>query len=48
MRCYRKLDLPSVDILCNQFEYNTVKQATSVARQNGVRGAISEIYGVTG
>jgi hypothetical protein len=45
MRCYRSLDLPGIDLLCDQFEYNTVKQATSVARQNGSRGAMCEIYG---
>jgi hypothetical protein len=45
MRCYRSLDLPGIDLLCDQFEYNTVKQATSVARQNGARGAMCEIYG---
>ena len=45
MRCYRSLDLPGVDLLCDQFEYNTVKQATSVSRQNGSRGAMREIYG---
>ncbi len=45
MRCYRSLDLPGIDLLCDQFEYNTVKQATSVARQNGARGTMSEIYG---
>ncbi|KAF8847655.1 hypothetical protein BDZ45DRAFT_811420 [Acephala macrosclerotiorum] len=47
MRCYRNFDLPGVDMLCNWVEYNTVKQATSVARQNGIRGIMSEIYGVT-
>ncbi|KAH8761352.1 family 2 glycoside hydrolase [Hyaloscypha sp. PMI_1271] len=47
MRCYRGFDLPGVDMLCNWVEYNTVKQATSVARQNGIRGIMSEIYGVT-
>ena len=45
MRCYRSLDLPGIDLLCDQFEYNTVKQATSVSRQNGNRGAMCEIYG---
>lgn len=45
MRCYRSLDLPGIDLLCDQFEYKTVKQATSVARQNGSRGAMCEIYG---
>lgn len=47
MRCYRSLDMPGIDLLCDQFEYNTAKQATSVARQNGTAGAMSEIYGVT-
>lgn len=47
MRCYRNLDVPGVDILCDRFEYNTVKQAASVARQNGGRGVMSELYGVT-
>ena len=47
MRCYRNLDMPGVDMLCDQFEFNTVKQASSVARQNGAKGAMSEIYGVS-
>ncbi|ENH62935.1 hypothetical protein FOC1_g10006401 [Fusarium oxysporum f. sp. cubense race 1] len=47
MRCYRCLDMPGVDMLCDAYEYNTVKQATSVARQHGSRGVMSEIYGVT-
>lgn len=47
MRCYRNLDMPGVDMLCDAYEYNTAKQATSVARQNGSRGVMSEIYGVT-
>ncbi|KAI7770673.1 hypothetical protein LZL87_014041 [Fusarium oxysporum] len=47
MRCYRSLDMPGVDMLCDAYEYNTVKQATSVARQHGSRGVMSEIYGVT-
>ena len=47
MRCYRNLDMPGVDMLTDNLEYNTVKQATSVAHQNGSRGVMSEIYGVT-
>ncbi|KAG7406443.1 hypothetical protein Forpe1208_v014375 [Fusarium oxysporum f. sp. rapae] len=47
MRCYRSLDMPGVDMLCDAYEYNTVKQATSVARQHGSRSVMSEIYGVT-
>jgi len=47
MRCYRNLDLPGIDMLCDRTEYNTAKQASSVARQNGALGVMSEIYGVT-
>ncbi|KAJ9136583.1 Glycoside hydrolase family 2 [Pleurostoma richardsiae] len=47
MRCYRSQDLPGIDLLNDGFEYNTAKQASSVARQNGVRGCMSEIYGCT-
>ncbi|EOO00275.1 putative glycoside hydrolase family 2 protein [Phaeoacremonium minimum UCRPA7] len=47
MRCYRSLDVPGVDMLSDAFEFNTVKQCSSVARQNGARGVMSEIYGVT-
>lgn len=47
MRCYRNLDMPGVDMLADLMEYNTVKQASSVARQNGAKGIMSELYGVT-
>ncbi|MFR5407945.1 MAG: hypothetical protein ACLTGY_04845, partial [Blautia faecis] len=47
MRCYRKQQLPGVDILCGDPEYSTIKQAVSVARQNGREGVVSELYGVT-
>ncbi|KAK1467649.1 glycoside hydrolase family 2 [Colletotrichum cuscutae] len=47
MRCYRNQTLPGMDLLNDWVEYNTAKQCTSVARQNGVRGAMSEIYGCT-
>lgn len=47
MRCYRKMDLPGVDILCDFREFVTVVQAASVAHQNGKAGIISELYGVT-
>lgn len=43
MRCYRSLDVPGVDMLSDAFEFNTVKQCSSVARQNGARGVMSEI-----
>jgi hypothetical protein len=47
MRCYRNMQMPGMDLLQDQFEYNTAKQVTSVSRQNGARGAMTEIYGVT-
>lgn len=47
MRCYRNMQMPGIDLLCDQYEYTTAKQATSVARQTGASGAVSEIYGVT-
>ncbi|KAL1843170.1 hypothetical protein VTK73DRAFT_10064 [Phialemonium thermophilum] len=47
MRCYRRMQLPGIDILCDAREYTTAKQAQSVARQYGRCGVISETYGVT-
>lgn len=47
MRCYRKMELPGIDILCDFKELSTVKQAVSVARQYGREGVASELYGVT-
>lgn len=47
MRCYRSQQLPGVDILCGDPEYSTVKQAVSVARQEGREGVLCEMYGVT-
>ena len=47
MRCYRNMSLPGIDLLSDMVEYNTVKQASSVARQNGIRGCMSELYGCT-
>ncbi|KAH8909405.1 hypothetical protein BR93DRAFT_975679 [Coniochaeta sp. PMI_546] len=47
MRCYRSQTLPGIDLLSDMVEYNTAKQASSVARQNGIRGCMSEIYGCT-
>lgn len=48
MRCYMPMHIPGIDMLCDNFEYNTAKQATSVARQQGRKGVMSELYGVTG
>lgn len=47
MRCYRKMDLPGVDVLVDFRQFITVKQAVSVTRQNGKEGTVSELYGVT-
>lgn len=47
MRCYRSFQLPGIDILADQKEFSTAKQAVSVARQSGREGVLSELYGVT-
>lgn len=41
------MQMPGMDLLVDRVELNTAKQVSSVARQNGIRGAMSEIYGVT-
>lgn len=48
MRQYKEYTLPGVDMLCNEREFSTVKQAQSVAHQYGREGVTSELYGVTG
>ncbi len=48
MRCYRDMDLPGMDQLCDGREFNTAKQVQSVVRQMGRKGMVSELYGVTG
>ncbi len=48
MRSYRSFQLPGVDMLCNQTEFTTVKQAASASHQYGRDGVLSELYGVTG
>ena len=47
MRMYRHYQLPGIDILCDDKEFSTVRQAVSAARQYGREGVISELYGVT-
>ena len=47
MRCYRGMDIPGIDILCDDRQFLTVKQAASVAHQMGREGVASELYGVT-
>lgn len=48
MRTYEHMGIPGIDVLCDSKEYNTAKQASSVARQQGRLGVMSELYGVTG
>ncbi|WWD16248.1 hypothetical protein CI109_100674 [Kwoniella shandongensis] len=48
MRCYRGMQFPGIDMLCDKRELNTAKQAASVSRQYGRGGLMSELYGVTG
>lgn len=47
MRCYRNFGLPGIDMLCDRREFNTAKQAQSIAHQYGKEGVLSEEYGVT-
>jgi hypothetical protein len=47
MRSYRGMSLPGIDMLCDNIELTTAKQAQSVARQYGRPGVMSELYGVT-
>ncbi len=47
MRSYRSFQLPGIDMLCDNREYSTAKQAQSVARQYDRPGVLSELYGVT-
>lgn len=47
MRTYRSMQIPGVDMLVDSREWNTVKQCSSVVRQYGRTGCMSELYGVT-
>ncbi len=48
MRSYRSFQLPGIDLLCNNHEFTTAKQAQSATHQYGYEGVLSELYGVTG
>ena len=48
MRCYPAFGIPGIDMLCDNHQYNTAKQAQSIVRQEGKPGMLSELYGVTG
>lgn len=39
--------IPGIDMLCDEREYTTAKQAQSIAHQYGREGVLSELYGVT-
>ncbi|MCD7776065.1 MAG: hypothetical protein LUH54_01660, partial [Firmicutes bacterium] len=47
MRCYRGMQLPGIDMLCNRVELTTAKQTQSAVHQYGREGMTSELYGVT-
>lgn len=49
MRCYEHMDVPGVDVLCNNNNsYCIVKQLSSAARQLGQKMLMSELNGCTG
>lgn len=48
MRQYREYTIPGIDMLCDDREFSTAKQAQSVVHQCGREGMMSELYGVTG
>lgn len=48
MRPMKNFGMPGVDMLCDRRELSTLKQAQSVARQQGREGVMCELYGVTG
>lgn len=48
MRQYRNYTLPGVDMLADEHNFTTVKQAQSAAHQYGRAGVTSELYGVNG
>lgn len=48
MRSLAHFQLPGVDLLCDEFECTTLKQAQSIAHQYGRAGVASELCGVTG
>lgn len=47
MRFYRSFQIPGIDMLFNNTEFDTAKQAQSAAHQYGREGVASELYGVT-
>ncbi len=48
MRCYKNMQMPGIDILCDDVVFNTPIQCRSVCRQYGKDAMLAELYGVTG
>lgn len=48
MRTYRKMQIPGVDLLCDDVVFVTPIQCRSIVRQYGREAMLSELYGVTG
>ena len=48
MRAYRRMQLPGVDLLCDDVVFNTPIQCRSIVHQYGREAMLSEMYGVTG
>ncbi|MBQ9734408.1 MAG: hypothetical protein IJV95_00980 [Clostridia bacterium] len=48
MRAYKNMQLPGIDMLCDDVEFNTAVQCRSAVRQYGREAMLSELYGVTG
>ena len=47
MRSYRSFGIPGVDMLCDAYEFSTLKQVQSAVNQYGSEAQLSELYGVT-
>ena len=47
MRSYRALEIPGIDMLCDNVELSTAKQCQSAVHQFGREAMVSELYGVT-
>ena len=48
MRAYRRMQMPGVDLLCDDVVFNTPIQCRSIVHQYGREAMLSEMYGVTG
>ena len=48
MRTYKNMQLPGIDLLCDDVSFVTPLQCRSVVRQYGREAMLSELYGVTG